>query len=250
MPENGTENLNLFKHSFDLFKHSVSGEFLLTPICRIATTCWEPQQVVILDDNSLPSVGDMVYSDREIIGKFGTFENSYANECKKIIAAYPPIKWVPPISTHFIQQCIDVNWEMGILAEFKFKPNKKGTPDIVLGVKLDGDGYALLELTNANNIGLRQLEPPIGDFIRAQQDINGITGNDGMYYHYADVCKMLKRHKIVMEAVNEIEAIAFTKWCKDSGWDYHEYDDKFYDLMISDKAYTGEELYELFKKEK
>lgn len=47
---------------------------------------------------------------------------------------------------------------------------------------------------------------PIGDFIFNQTDIVGTPGNDGMYYHYADVCKMLRRYSD--SKLSELE-----KWC-------------------------------------
>ena len=44
---------------------------------------------------------------------------------------------------------------------------------------------------------LIDIEPPIGDFI-----INNITGvmcNDGVYYHFGEVCKLLRLYKEELE---------------------------------------------------
>lgn len=38
-----------------------------------------------------------------------------------------------------------------------------------------------------------EIPAPIGDFII--ENSNGVMGNDGMYYHYSDVCKLLKLYK-------------------------------------------------------
>ncbi len=38
-----------------------------------------------------------------------------------------------------------------------------------------------------------ELPKPVGDFIIA--NATGTMGNDGMYYHYAEVCKLLKLYK-------------------------------------------------------
>ena len=48
------------------------------------------------------------------------------------------------------------------------------------------------QVPNVDRLELREILP-IGKFIIDQKDISGIPGNDGMYYHYTDVCKMLKR---------------------------------------------------------
>ena len=40
---------------------------------------------------------------------------------------------------------------------------------------------------------LVDIEPPIGYFII--NNITGVMGNDGMYYHYSDVCKLLLLYK-------------------------------------------------------
>ena len=37
-----------------------------------------------------------------------------------------------------------------------------------------------------------ELPKPIGDFII--ENAKGVMGNDGMYYHYSEVCKMLKKY--------------------------------------------------------
>ena len=42
--------------------------------------------------------------------------------------------------------------------------------------------------------GTKEIEPPIGDFILKQKDIKPLMREDGAYYHYVDVCKLLKRH--------------------------------------------------------
>ena len=36
---------------------------------------------------------------------------------------------------------------------------------------------------------------PIGKFILDQEDVIPVMTNNGAYYHYADVCKMLNRIK-------------------------------------------------------
>jgi len=40
-----------------------------------------------------------------------------------------------------------------------------------------------------------EIKEPIGSFILKQEDIIGLPTNNGMYYHYSDVCKLLKRYK-------------------------------------------------------
>ena len=44
-----------------------------------------PQHLYVLSDEEI-KVGDWVYSVRGVVGRFGSFENSYENECRKIIA--------------------------------------------------------------------------------------------------------------------------------------------------------------------
>lgn len=46
------------------------------------------------------------------------------------------------------------------------------------------------------------LEPSIGDFIFAHA--TGVAGNDGQYYHYADVCKLIRLAKIQAK-IEELE---------------------------------------------
>ncbi len=51
-----------------------------------------------------------------------------------------------------------------------------------------------INLTNPKtNDDTVPIEKPIGDFIIA--NATGTMGNDGMYYHYAEVCKLLKLYK-------------------------------------------------------
>jgi hypothetical protein len=38
-----------------------------------------------------------------------------------------------------------------------------------------------------------EIEPPIGDFII--NNAKGVQGSDGMYYHYSEVCKLIKLQK-------------------------------------------------------
>ncbi len=39
-----------------------------------------------------------------------------------------------------------------------------------------------------------EIAPPVGDFILGQPDIKGFHGHDGMYFHYSQVCTLLKRY--------------------------------------------------------
>jgi len=40
------------------------------------------------------------------------------------------------------------------------------------------------------------IEPPIGNFII--ENATGVIGNDGVYYHYSEVCKLLRLYEKVM----------------------------------------------------
>ena len=42
-------------------------------------------------------------------------------------------------------------------------------------------------------IELEEIPEPIGNFI--MENAEGVMGNDGMYYHYSDVCTLLKKYK-------------------------------------------------------
>ena len=64
---------------------------------------WVSQQVLLLSDDE-PKYGELVYSIRGIIGKFGDFENSYANECRPVVASFPKIEGSMLISPEAIQQ--------------------------------------------------------------------------------------------------------------------------------------------------
>jgi len=46
----------------------------------------------------------------------------------------------------------------------------------------------------SKNIKFEEVPEPIGSFILEQEDIKHVMGNDGAYYHYADVCKLMKRY--------------------------------------------------------
>jgi hypothetical protein len=39
----------------------------------------------------------------------------------------------------------------------------------------------------------KKIEKPIGDFVL--DNAKGVEGNDGTYYHYSEVCKLLKLYK-------------------------------------------------------
>ena len=65
-----------------------------------------PLYITVSQDVEAIKVGDWVYSIRGFIGKFGEFENSYENECRKIIATTDP-------------KCI-------IVKKYKSKLNPKG----------------------------------------------------------------------------------------------------------------------------
>lgn len=38
-----------------------------------------------------------------------------------------------------------------------------------------------------------EIKRPIGDFI--MENANGVQGQDGVYYHYSEVCKLLKLYE-------------------------------------------------------
>jgi hypothetical protein len=62
----------------------------------------------------------------------------------------------------------------------------------------DSTKNALGEMINTASSGLlqmRDIEPPIGDFILAQKDIKPLMLPNGGYFHYSDVCTLLKRLK-------------------------------------------------------
>ena len=40
---------------------------------------------------------------------------------------------------------------------------------------------------------LKKVEKPVGDFIL--KNGKGVQGSDGTYYHYSEVCKLLKLYK-------------------------------------------------------
>ena len=41
-----------------------------------------------------------------------------------------------------------------------------------------------------------ELPKPIGDFILKQEDIKYICTQNGAYFHYSDVCTLLKRYEV------------------------------------------------------
>lgn len=52
----------------------------------------------------------------------------------------------------------------------------------------------------------KKLKKPVGQFIIDQKDIKGMPTNNGTYYHYSDVCTLLKRFK-KMKTTNEFRNI-------------------------------------------
>jgi hypothetical protein len=44
---------------------------------------------------------------------------------------------------------------------------------------------------------MKEIERPIGDFI--MDNAKGVQGQDGVYYHYSEVCKLLKLMKKKLE---------------------------------------------------
>ena len=53
------------------------------------------------------------------------------------------------------------------------------------------------------NIYGQELEKPIGDFII--ENGKGVHGHDGIYYHYSEVCKLLKlKEKEIRENLKKI----------------------------------------------
>ena len=38
--------------------------------------------------------------------------------------------------------------------------------------------------------GMEEVKKPIGDFI--MENATGVQGQDGVYYHYSEVCKLLR----------------------------------------------------------
>lgn len=42
-------------------------------------------------------------------------------------------------------------------------------------------------------MGLKKVKKPVGAFIL--KNANGVEGHDGTYYHYSEVCKLLKLYK-------------------------------------------------------
>jgi hypothetical protein len=40
---------------------------------------------------------------------------------------------------------------------------------------------------------MKEIEKPVGDFI--MDNATGVQGGDGVYYHYSEVCKLLKLMK-------------------------------------------------------
>lgn len=44
------------------------------------------------------------------------------------------------------------------------------------------------------------IQKPIGEFILSQKDIEGTAGNDGTYYHYSQVCTLLRRSNAELES--------------------------------------------------
>jgi hypothetical protein len=40
---------------------------------------------------------------------------------------------------------------------------------------------------------MKEIEKPVGDFI--MDNATGVQGSDGVYYHYSEVCKLLKLMK-------------------------------------------------------
>lgn len=80
------------------------GELVLgdSKICQ-NTINYQYQNLYVISNDTI-KLGDWVYSVRNIIGKFGEFENSYRNECKKIIATTDEKLNLPKIPNDFIEK--------------------------------------------------------------------------------------------------------------------------------------------------
>jgi len=51
---------------------------------------------------------------------------------------------------------------------------------------------------------------PVGNFILEQQDIKPVMTHNGAYYHYADVCKILKRKEVKAATTDAVEFMLWT----------------------------------------
>jgi len=47
-------------------------------------------------------------------------------------------------------------------------------------------------MSDNKDLELKPLPKPIGSFV--MENAEGVMGNDGMYYHYSDVCTLLKKY--------------------------------------------------------
>lgn len=65
------------------------------------------QHLYVLSDEPI-QVGDAVYSKRGVIGIFGKFENSYIDECQKIIASTDDFLYVPKIPNSFVKDFVNL----------------------------------------------------------------------------------------------------------------------------------------------
>jgi hypothetical protein len=74
--------------------------------------------------------------------------------------------------------------------------NDKLYPDTPIGertISLPASQFDKIFQLLKPTIELVEIPEPVGNFI--MENANGVMGNDGMYYHYADVCTLLKKYK-------------------------------------------------------
>lgn len=92
---------------FIISKHDHSGHL----VCGIKKgepyNMSETRQHLYILSNDPIQVGDTVYSIRGFIGIFGHFENSYENECQKVIASTDNFLYVPRIPNSFVTMYVN-----------------------------------------------------------------------------------------------------------------------------------------------
>lgn len=89
---------------------------------------------------------------------------------------------------------------------------------------------------------------PVGNFILEQQDIKPVMTHNGAYYHYADVCKLLKRKEVKAATT---DAVDFMNWTLSGDCEFTCTDEDSWngpDYMETRITYTTQEVYEYYLK--
>ena len=160
---------------------------------------WQAQRLVITSDEKISKGDWYMYESPFMIQKCAVYP-IFPDKAIKTIAAYPTITDVSQIDLSDIRRWIESGCPDSVELEVNYTNICESMKGGIYGfsplltnntVKMVwGEQYKAQPIAGD---GTKEIEPPIGDFIIKQKDIKHVMRQDGAYYHFSDVCKLLKR---------------------------------------------------------